>query len=115
YIDGNLDFVQSFVTQNIPSIKVVKPQGTYLTWLDVSKVGEKIGAKQMAAEESKTSGRTVSPETMIQRYFVEKAKVHMNPGSSYGKGGADHMRMNIATSRKTLELALTNLSRALKS
>jgi cystathionine beta-lyase len=52
---------------------------------------------------------------MIQRYLVKQAKVHMNPGSSYGTGGAGHMRMNIATSRKTLELALTNLRDALKA
>jgi cystathionine beta-lyase len=115
YIDGNFDFVQSFVTANMPLVQVTKPQGTYLAWLDVSKVVVKIGAKEMAAEASKSSGKTVTPETMVQRYFVDKAKVHMNPGSSYGKGGSDHMRMNIATSRKTLELALNNLARALKS
>ena len=39
----------------------------------------------------------------------------MNPASSYGAGGANHMRMNIATSRKTLELALNNLATALKT
>jgi bifunctional pyridoxal-dependent enzyme with beta-cystathionase and maltose regulon repressor activities len=39
----------------------------------------------------------------------------MNAGSSYGPGGANHMRMNIATSRKTLELALNNLANALKT
>ena len=32
--------------------------------------------------------------------------MHINPGSNYGKGGGGHMRMNIATSRKQLELAL---------
>jgi cystathionine beta-lyase len=115
YIDGNFNFVQSFVKENIPLLKFTKPQGTYLSWLDVTKVAERIGAKAMAAEQSKTSGRTVTEEAVIQKYFVDKAKVHMNPGSSYGKGGAGHMRMNIATSRKTLELALTNLAAALKA
>ena len=38
----------------------------------------------------------------------------MNPGASYGAGGANHMRMNIATSRKTLEVALNNLANALR-
>jgi bifunctional pyridoxal-dependent enzyme with beta-cystathionase and maltose regulon repressor activities len=38
----------------------------------------------------------------------------MNPGTNYGLGGAGHMRMNIATSRKTLQLALTNIADALK-
>ena len=115
YIDGNLDFVESFVRNKIPLLSVVKPQGTYLTWLDVSKVAERIGAKEMAADATKETGRPVTPETMIQRYFVKQAKVHMNPGSSYGFGGAGHMRMNIATSRKTLELALNNLANALRN
>jgi bifunctional pyridoxal-dependent enzyme with beta-cystathionase and maltose regulon repressor activities len=39
----------------------------------------------------------------------------MNQGASYGMGGANHMRMNIATSRKTLALALSNLANALKT
>src|SRR5262249_28487428 len=115
YIDGNLDFVESFVKAKIPLIRVAKPQGTYLTWLDVTKLAEKIGAKEMAADATKETGRPVTPETMIQRYLVNKAKVHMNPGSSYGYGGAGHMRMNIATSRKTLELALNNIANALKT
>jgi cystathionine beta-lyase len=41
--------------------------------------------------------------------------VHLNAGSSYGTGGQGHARMNIATSRKTLETALNNMSAALKT
>src|SRR6185295_1398306 len=47
-IDGNHDFVESFVSANMPLVKVVKPQGTYLSWLDVSRVCDKIGAEQLA-------------------------------------------------------------------
>ena len=115
YIDGNHDYVQSFVAANIPMINVAKPQGTYLSWLDVTAVADKIGAKALAAEATKDmSGRPLTPEQMIERHFVKTAKVHMNQGASYGLGGANHMRMNIATSRKTLELALNNLATALK-
>jgi cystathionine beta-lyase len=113
YIDGNFDYVESFIRSNMPLVKFVKPQGTYLAWLDVSKVVEKIGAKSLAAEASKNTPRPVTPEAIVQKHFVTNAKVHMNPGSSYGLGGASHMRMNIATSRRTLELALTNLTNAL--
>ncbi|MBI1873580.1 MAG: aminotransferase class I/II-fold pyridoxal phosphate-dependent enzyme [Acidobacteria bacterium] len=118
YIDGNHDFVESFVRANIPLVKCVKPQGTYLAWLDVSQVADRIRAQDMAAAESgKTtaSGRPVTAETIVERYVVKSAKVHLNAGSTYGYGGAGHMRMNIATSRKTLELALTNLASALKN
>jgi cystathionine beta-lyase len=116
YIDGNHDYVESFVSAHMPLVKVVKPQGTYLCWLDVSRVADKIGAKEMAAEASKSAaGRPVSPETMVERYLVKHAKVHMNAGSSYGYGGAGRMRMNIATSRKLVELALNNMASALKT
>ena len=52
---------------------------------------------------------------MVERYFVKHAKVQLNQGASYGLGGANHMRMNIATSRKLVELALNNMASALKS
>jgi cystathionine beta-lyase len=99
-------------------VKVVKPQGTYLAWLDVSQVVDKIGAKQMAIEANKTraaSAAEVTAETMVEKYFVKQAKVQMNAGPSYGVGGEGHMRMNIATSRKLVELALTNLATALRN
>ena len=118
YIDGNHDFVESYIKANIPMIKVYKPQGTYLSWLDVSAVAEKIDAKQLAIEANKSikpGTKPLSPEQMVERHFVKTAKVHMNAGTSYGSGGAGHMRMNIGTSRKTLELALNNLARALKT
>jgi len=121
YIDGNHDFVTQYVASNIPMIKCFKPQGTYLAWLDVSAIADKIGAKDMAAEANKKgmsgTGRNtnVTPEQMVEKYLVRHAKVHMNQGASYGLGGANHMRMNIATSRKTLEIALNNLASALKT
>jgi len=118
YIDANHDYVESYIKANIPMIKMVKPQGTYLTWLDVSAVANKINAKQLAAEASKSQPASMKPltaEQMVERHFVKTAKVHMNAGSSYGYGGANHMRMNIATSRKTLELALNNLAGALRT
>ncbi|MGH9312720.1 MAG: MalY/PatB family protein [Vicinamibacterales bacterium] len=117
YIDGNHDFVERFIRANIPSIKYVKPEGTYLAWLDVSAVVDKIGAKALADEANRNkavSPPAATPETMVERYFVKHAKVHMNQGPSYGLGGAGHMRMNIATSRKLVELALTNLASALR-
>ena len=75
----------------------------------------RIGAKQQAADATRESGKAVTPEMIVQQYFVRKARVHMSAGSAYGYGGAGHMRMNVATSRKTLELALTNLAAALRT
>ena len=114
YIDGNHDFVEVYVRDNMPLVKYAKAQGTYLAWLDVSEVVDKIGAKEKAAEASKTSETPVTPEAIVERWFVENAKVQLNPGSSYGTGGAGHMRMNLGTSRKLIELALDNMASALK-
>jgi len=115
YIDGNHEYVESFVKTNMPLVSCVKPQGTYLMWLDVSQVMDRIGATRMAEEASKSSTTPVTPEQAAERWFVQNAKVHLNAGSTYGTGGQGHMRMNIATSRKTLELALTNMANALKN
>jgi cystathionine beta-lyase len=114
YIDGNHEFVEAYVKSNMPMVKCVKPQGTYLMWLDVTQVADRIGATQKAMDASKAEGKTISPEQIVERWFVENAKVQLNAGSTYGTGGANHMRMNLGTSRKTIELALNNMSSALK-
>jgi len=117
YIDGNHDFVQKFVNANIPMVKVgAKPQGTYLTWLDLTQVADKINAKELASQMATGQGRGArapSPEAAVVRWFAKNAKIALNAGDSYGLGGANHARMNIATSRKTLEAALTSMAKAL--
>ena len=115
YIDGNHEYVASFVKANVPMVSCVKPQGTYLSWLDVSEVVERIGAKRQAEDASRTSAEPVTPEMIVERWFVKHAKVQLNAGSSYGTGGAGHMRMNLGTSRKLIELALTNMAQALRN
>ena len=113
YIDGNHEFVAAYVKEKMPLVKYTKAQGTYLAWLDVSAVSEKIGARQAAVDASRTSKTPVTPGMVVERWFVEHAKVHMNPGSEYGTGGEGHMRMNLGTSRKLIALALDNMARAL--
>jgi len=115
YIEGNHDFVTKYFAANIPAIKVYKPQGTYLSWIDISAVQQKVGATQMAAEMSKKTGTTVTPEVAMERWFLDNAKIQLNNGSGYGMAGAGHMRMNIGTSRKTLEAALNSLAGALRN
>ena len=113
YLDGNQELAEAYIRENMPLVKFTKAQGTYLAWLDVSEVVEAIDAKSIAAEENASSGGQVTPESIVQRWFAENARVYLNPGSSYGTGGAGHMRMNLATSRGLVERALENMSRAL--
>jgi cystathionine beta-lyase len=118
YIDGNLEFVDSYIKANIPLVKYVKPQGTYLTWLDMTAVVDKIGAKEMAAEHNRKKAAdapAITPSQVVERYLVKHARVHLNAGHSYGRGGENHMRMNVATSRKLVERALSNIAGALRN
>ncbi len=118
YVDGTHDLVVNYVHDKIPMIKTHRAQGTYLTWLDVTAVAEKINSKQLAADYNKSKPANMpnlTPEQMVERFFVKYAKVHLNQGAGYGTGGANHMRMNIGTSRKLVETALNNLANACKS
>ena len=108
YVDGTLDFVDSYVRANVPGVETVKPEGTYLAWLDVAKAMEAAGVPRAEAAEGSTT-----PEQAFQRWLVDHAHVHLNPGSSYGLGGAGRMRMNTATSRRLVERALGNMAQAL--
>jgi cystathionine beta-lyase len=113
YIDGLHDYAETFIKANIPLIKWTKPQGTYLAWLDVTALADRIDAKAQAEAATRAERRPITPENIVERHLVKTAKVHMNPGATFGLGGANHMRMNIATSRKMLERALTNIAGAL--
>ena len=112
YIDANHDFVEAYLRDNVPSVKYTKAQGTYLAWLDVSELAERVGAHEMAVVESRTSASVVTAEQIMQRWFGNHARIYLNPGSAYGTGGAGHMRMNIATSRLLIQKALGNIAAA---
>ena len=90
----------------------------FVRQLVIDKATDKINAKQLAAEASKkqaASMRPLAPEQAVERWLVMNAKVQLNPGNTYGLGGANHMRMNIALSRRTLQAALNSMQNALKS
>jgi cystathionine beta-lyase len=118
YIDRNHDFVQELLADRVPMIKASKPEGTYLLWVDVAEVAERIGAKRLAQEANRTrpaGAPELTPEKMVERFFVTRAKVQLNAGSNYGLGGANHMRMNLAASRKLVEQAVASIASALKA
>ncbi len=96
YIDANHDLAATYIRDNVPHVRYSKAQGTYLAWLDVSEVGERIG-----------------PEQSVRRWFAENARIALNSGGSYGTGGDGHMRMNIACPRPLLQRALENMAEAL--
>jgi cystathionine beta-lyase len=118
YVSDTHDFVVNYVADKIPLIKVHRAQGTYLTWLDVSGVAERINARKLADDYNRVraaNAPALVPEQMVERFFVKNAKVHLSQGASFGKGAENHMRMNIGTSRKLVELALTNMAAACRT
>lgn len=134
YISDNHHFANDYIKKNIPMIKVGQvPEGTYLQWIDVTAIADKIGAKKMADDanqkardaaakmgtdysgrQSMEARREETPEDMVQHWMAQNAFVQLNAGTSYGLGGANHMRMNIATSRKVLTAALASMAAATK-
>jgi cystathionine beta-lyase len=118
YVSDTHDFVVNYVADKIPLIKVHRAQGTYLTWLDVSGIADRINSKKLADDYNRVrpaNAAALTPEQMIERFFVKNAKVHLSQGASFGKGAENHMRMNIGTSRKLVELALSNMAAACRS
>lgn len=94
YLQGNLNYLNNFIENNIPEIKVVPPEGTYLVWLDC------MGLGMNAAE--------------LERFMKEKARIFFDEGYVFGDAGVGFERINIACPRKMMENALNNLLKAFK-
>ena len=92
YIKGNVDFTETYLKEHIPAIKMIRPQASYLIFLDCRALG-------LNQEE-------------LNRLFVEDAHLALNDGTTFGKEGEGFMRLNIACPRATLEKALKQLEQA---
>ena len=112
YLDDNHSYAEKFIKQHIPQVGITKAQGTYLSWVDMSKVSEAIGAEQLS-KASLTSNEPKTAEDVLETWLVENSGVQLNPGTKYGTGGVGHMRMNLGTSRKLIKIALNNMSAAI--
>lgn len=89
YIKANSEFVKEYLAKNLPKVKMIKQEGTYLVWLDFRKYG-------------------LSDEELDKR-IVEQAGLWLDSGAMFGKSGEGFQRINIACPRATLEQALDRL------
>jgi cystathionine beta-lyase len=93
YIQSNITYTMNFFREQLPKVKIMEPEGTYLLWLDFSEYD-------------------LSDKELEER-FVHKGKVVLNTGVSYGPSGKQHMRLNVACPRVVLEEGLNRIVRAL--
>ncbi len=93
YLQGNVDFLDDFCKTQIPQIEVIRPEATFLVWLDCRKLN--------------------LSDAELKQLFVEKAKLCLNFGTEFNPNGNGFMRINIGAPRATLQKALEQLKEAL--
>lgn len=93
YIWENVCFTDRFLKENIPQIKAVIPEASFLIWLDCRELKLK--------------------QTELVNIFVSDAKLALNDGVTFGVDGEGFMRFNVGTSRSVVEKALNNLKKAI--
>ena len=91
YIAHNILFLKTYLSDYIPKIKLVEPEGTYLAWLDCNALG--ISAQK------------------LDEAITQKGKLWLSAGYTFGKGGNGFERMNVACPRSVLQTALERLKK----
>lgn len=93
YVKDNIEYTRKYLEENLPVLKMTKPEGTYLVWIDFKGLG-------LSDEE-------------LEDLIVNKAGLWLDSGLVFGKAGKGFQRINVACPRKTLQLALDKLKSAI--
>ena len=93
YIEGNIDRVLDFFRDKDLGITPIRPEASFLIWLDCRAMG--------------------LPQDRLMEFFREKAGVYLSDGASYGAGGEGFVRLNIGCPRSVLDAALESIRNAL--
>jgi cystathionine beta-lyase len=94
YLQENRDFLSRSVVGRLPGVRMTRMEATYLAWLDCRRAG--------------------IPGNPFQ-FFLKEAKVALNDGAEFGRGGEGFVRLNFACPRKMLEEALERMCGALET
>lgn len=94
YLQQNIDVMEQFVANQLPGVKMYRPEGTYLAWFDCREI-------------------SADPE-MLKDLMFNKARVAFNEGSMFGAEGAGFLRVNFGTPRSLLLEGLERFEKALK-
>jgi cystathionine beta-lyase len=102
YLEGNRDFTAEYVNQRLPGVRMAVPEGTFLAWLDCRAVlGE--------VETEENEGGYFDP------FFEKQAKVAVNNGAWFGKGGEGFVRLNFGCPRHVLQEGLERMRAGLEA
>lgn len=93
YVQGNIDFTEQFLATQLPIVKMIRPQASYLVYLDCRDLN--------------------LPQEELVKLFVEKARLALNDGTMFGPEGKGFMRLNVGCPRQTLHRALQQLADAI--
>jgi cystathionine beta-lyase len=93
YLENNRDYLMDFLKTNLPEIKVIQPEGTYLAWLDCRELG-------------------LLPDPY--NFFLYNAKVALNDGKSFGSNGIGFVRLNFGCPKSILTDALVRMTEAVR-
>jgi len=92
YLEGNVNYAYNFINEEIPSVKLIKPQGSFLLWLDFRETG-------------------YSHQEVGER-LIKIAKLGLNDGAAFGKEGIGFRRMNIGAPLSVVKEGLNRLKTA---
>lgn len=94
YLKGNVDYLMAFLDQDLPQIKAIRPEGTYLVWLDFRALG-------------------IEPKE-LQKFLVHSAGLGLNAGYTFGPGGEGFERLNLGCPRSVLADGLQRIKAAVQ-
>jgi len=92
YLEENVRLVEKYISEEIPQLKIIRPQSTYLVWIDCRKLGK--------------------DEKELKSCLLKKGKLGLEMGSKYGKTGEGFVRMNIACPKDVLMDGLMRLKKS---
>jgi cystathionine beta-lyase len=95
YIEANLDYLQDFIERRIPGIRVIRPEGTYLVWLDCRELN--------------------LDKWALKHLMMASARIFPDEGFIFGPEGDGFERFNIACPRSILEDALQRIQQAVET
>lgn len=95
YIEQNILFVEDYCREYLPKITPLRPEASFLVWMDCRKLG-------------------LEHDALVD-LFVNKAHLALNDGEMFGRGGEGFMRLNVGTQRATLKQALDQLRNAINA